>query len=174
MRDIAENKKELINECDDKIQVAARKIKRIDPNALRGVVRARLARVFDDATRDLASGPAQFGAAKLRAQIAGHTEQGRVLDILLKETGGSAAAKGFRDMLNVFQTQGFRKQQGSATSFNTQLPEELAESGAATTLKAVAGAISNPLTPFGRATDMFKERHGVDYFGLVASGSWCC
>jgi hypothetical protein len=93
--------------------------------AARQLVRAHAESVFNQASRNLQSGPAQFGGAGFAAAIRGNPQQAENLATAVRAVYGEAAWKGFDRFLQVLEAQGTRQRIGSQTTFNTEMLGEL-------------------------------------------------
>lgn len=91
------------------------------PQATQMLVRTYLESAFNEATRDLQSGPNTFGGAKFAVRIAGNSQQRANLKAAVDALpGGAGKYEGFEKFLDVLEATGTRQPIGSKTSFNTQ------------------------------------------------------
>jgi hypothetical protein len=97
-----------------------------NPWAARQLVRAHAEGVFNQAARNLQSGPAQFGGAGFAAAIRGNPQQAANLEAATRALpNGDAIWSGFNRFLDVMEAQGTRQRIGSQTAFNTEMLGEL-------------------------------------------------
>jgi hypothetical protein len=82
--------------------------------------------VFNQAARNLQSGPTQWGGAGFAAAIRGNPQQAQNLEASVRALpNGDAMWTGFNRLLENFEAQGTRQRIGSQTSFNTEMLGEL-------------------------------------------------
>ena len=100
----------------------------VQPGAGAALTRQHLATQANEILQDNATGPNQFGGAKLAAQLMGNPEQERAL------LGAIDQAEPFNDarrLAEVLRATGQRETAGSNTAFNAQLQNEIAGGNAA-------------------------------------------
>lgn len=96
-------------------------LSRTRPAAAQMLVRTYLESAFDNITRNLQSGPNQFGGASFATAIAGNAQQRANLKAALDALpGGAGKFEGFEKFLTVLEATGTRQRIGSQTTFNTQ------------------------------------------------------
>lgn len=102
-------------------QIAAR-----DPEAASNFVRQHAETVFNTATKNLQSGPNQFGGAKFAAALRANPEQAASLESAVRALpNGDVRWAGFDRFLRIMDATGQRLQRGSETAFNQQITKEL-------------------------------------------------
>lgn len=95
------------------------RISQQDPTVAAPLVRQGLADRFDQATKNLQSGPNQYGGAGYAKDIAGSNQQRANLDAVLGALPNSpGATDNMANLIQILQATGTRKPIGSATSFN--------------------------------------------------------
>ena len=133
-----------------------------DPDAVATIVRNRLVQQFAESAKDNVGGPNQWGGAKFAAQIAGNPIQEDTLRAALgalpRAGSGANRVQQLDDLLNVFRATGQRKPQGSATTFNQQIADELGHQGvgAAAVQAAATGGLGLPAL-FGRIAEAGRQ-----------------
>lgn len=135
------------------VGAAIRSVAAKDPEAARQFVRMKVEQSFNEAAQNLASGPAQFGAAKFAAVLRGNSQQAKNLQAaVLALPDGSTIWRGMNRMLDVFEAQGARHQPGSLTEFNHALAEDMRKGGTG----EIAALAATPGRWLGVATDLYR------------------
>jgi hypothetical protein len=109
----------------DEISTALSAVNQRNPWAARQLLRAHAESTFNQATRDLQSGPTQWGGAGFASAIRGNPQQAENLAAAIQAVHGDAAWQGFDRFLQVMEAQGTRQRIGSQTAFNTEMLGDL-------------------------------------------------
>lgn len=107
------------------------------------LTRQHVGNTFNQSTRDLTSGPNQYGGAMFARNIAGNAEQADTLRAgfgTLDPSGGMGGR--FDDLVEALQATGQRERPGSMTAFNTEDLSGLKQPGA---VMKLIGGIGDPL-----------------------------
>lgn len=100
---------------------AVRRLARQNPAAAEDLVHARVQSVFDQATRDLQTGPSPWGGAKFANMLAGNDEAARNLQSVVEALpNGAERWRGLSAFLDNLRATGRAPAQGSATAFNQE------------------------------------------------------
>jgi hypothetical protein len=122
----------------DEVGTAVSAVAQRNPWAARQLVRAHAESVFNQAARNLQSGPNQFGGAGFAAAIRGNPQQAANLEAAVRSLpNGGQTWTGFNRFLEVMEAQGTRQRIGSQTAFNAEALAELKRG------KAVGEAITD-------------------------------
>jgi hypothetical protein len=114
----------------DEIGAAVGALARRNPDAARDLVRAHVEGTFNEATRALQAGPAQWGGAGFAAAVRGNPQQAQNLEAAIRALpAGDLTWQGFDRFLQVMEAQGTRQRVGSQTSFNDIIKDELKRGG---------------------------------------------
>lgn len=125
---------------------AVRRLSGRNPWAARQLVRAHVESVFNQATRDLQSGPTQFGGASFAAQLRGNFQQdANMLAAIRGLPHGEDILAGFDRVMQVMTATGQRQRIGSQTAFNQELQAQLKSGGAATEAGVMAAGVGMKL-----------------------------
>lgn len=103
------------------IERAMAALAKTDPKTAKDLVRHYIETTFNQATRDLQSGPSQFGGATFAAKIGGNEQARRNIVAAVRAVSGSDVASGFERLIDIMQATGQRQRIGSQTSFNNEL-----------------------------------------------------
>ncbi|MDX6807163.1 hypothetical protein [Terrihabitans rhizophilus] len=136
------------------VAMAIQQVARRSPEAARQLVSQRLRQVFNEATQNTHSGPNQAGGAKFNAVIRGNGQQAENLRAVVEGLNGPGSWIHFQKTLDVFEAMGRRQAPGSATTFNTQISQEL--SGGRLVGQAASLAAS-PTKLAGQAREMYEN-----------------
>src|SRR6185312_11875578 len=99
-----------------------------NPGAATQLVRAHMESVFNEATKNLQSGPNQFGAAGFAKSLVGNIQQRANLQAAVEALpNGKQLWNGIDNFLEAAEATGTRQAKGSLTAFNA--PEMKALSG---------------------------------------------
>jgi hypothetical protein len=138
-----------------------RRLANRDPNAALQLVGSHLADAFNEATRELTSGPNGFGAAKFVSKIMGNRQQEKNLQAaVLALPGGGVRWAGMKRLMEVFAATGVRQRPGSATEFNKLLTEKMTRGsgmGKAASVAASPGTMMTYVGDFYRQFRMGKN-----------------
>lgn len=135
----------------DQTLQALRLMNEIEPGAGPALTRQHIATQANELLQDNATGPNQFGGAKLAAQLMGNPEQERAL------LGAIDQAEPFNDarrLAEVLRATGQRETPGSNTAFNAQLQNEIAGGNVA---QETTRAVLTPTTIPGRVAALFDN-----------------
>jgi hypothetical protein len=119
----------------------------IDPSVGGPLVRQHLARMAAEANQSNVGGANQFGGAKFAAQAFGNPLQ-RDTVLGAVDTAAPMASRDLRDLVEALSATGQREAQGSQTSFNAQMLQDMRGGNVGAT---VAQGAANPLGMFGAA-----------------------
>jgi hypothetical protein len=110
----------------DEIATAVGAVAQRNPYAARQLVRAHVESVFNDATRNLASGVNSYGGAKFAAALRGNPQQAANLEASIRALpNGDKIWEGFDRFLTILEAQGQRQAIGSQTAFNQEVLQDL-------------------------------------------------
>lgn len=143
---------------EKQIGQAVASIVKTDPVAAQNLVNMKIRQSFEEATQNLASGPAQFGGPKFVASLTGNGQQRKNLEAAVKALpNGQVAWDGFNRMLNILEAQGRRQPVGSQTEFNKLLNKDIGSGG----VGDVAALMASPGKWWGAAQDAYQQfRYG--------------
>jgi hypothetical protein len=133
----------------------------IDPNVGGPLVRQHLARMAAEATQANVGGANQFGGAKFAAQAFGNPLQ-RETTLGAVDTASPMASRDVRDLVEALAATGQREAQGSQTSFNAQMLQDMRGGNLAT---GAGQALTNPMGIPGRiagAIDDWTARRNAE------------
>jgi hypothetical protein len=126
------------------VQTAVSALSARNPMAARQLVRAHVESVFNQATRDMQSGPTQFGGATFRAKLVGNQQQAANLSAAISALpNGEHILAGFDQMLGLMEATGRRQRIGSQTAFNAELQSQLKQ-GSIVGESAATGGVKLP------------------------------
>lgn len=116
---------------------------RQNTRAARQLIRAHAESVFNEAAKNLQSGPNAFGGAKFANRIAGNAQQRANLQAAIEASGadGPRVWNGFNRFLDIMEATGTRQPIGSKTAFNAQDLKDLSTGG------SVANAVKTGASP---------------------------
>jgi hypothetical protein len=109
-------------------QEVAKTVMRIgekDPDLAATLVRLGLADDFSTATSKLVGGDNYYGGARFAKEVAGKPQTEANLQAALRALPDGRNPETFSDLVDVLRATGRRKPQGSATSFNNEIQNEL-------------------------------------------------
>ncbi|MEH2525870.1 MULTISPECIES: hypothetical protein [unclassified Bradyrhizobium] len=145
---------------EQEVSEAVRAVANRSPKAASDLVRAHVETAFDQAARDLQSGPNQAGGAKFRALIAGSGQQRANLQAAVEALpNGADRWRGFNRLLDVLEATGTRQNIGSRTAYNQEIQQAMGTAGGVVPTLAKSG---------GSPTQFFKPL--VDKYELWRSG----
>lgn len=128
-----------------------------NPRAAADLVRAHAESTFNEAARDLQTGPNQANGAKFRVAIAGNPQQRLNLRAAVEELpNGQERWQGFNRLLDVLEATGTRQGIGSRTAYNQMINEA---QGAGGVVRSGAKIAANPmkfLQPIADKYDQWK------------------
>jgi hypothetical protein len=134
-----------------------------NPDAARQLVRAHVESVFNEATRNLQTGPSQFGGASFAAALRGNAQQAENLNAAITALHGPEVAKGFDRALEIMEATGQRQRIGSMTSFNEELKTALKTGGTvASAVPVITSAGLKLPTRFEKAFERWNMGRNVD------------
>jgi hypothetical protein len=133
---------------------AVASVVKTDPVAAQNLVNMKIRQAFEEATQNLASGPAQFGGPKFVASLTGNGQQRKNLEAAVRALpNGQVAWDGFNRMLNILEAQGRRQPVGSQTEFNKLLNKDIGSGG----VGDVAALMASPGKWWGAAQDAYQQ-----------------
>ena len=142
---------------EHEISTAVSAVSQRNPGAARDLVRAHAETTFNEAARDLQTGPNQANGAKFRTAIAGNPQQRLNLRAAVEALpNGQQRWQGFNQLLDVLEATGTRQGIGSRTAYNEQINKA---QGAGGLVSAGAKVASNPigfLKPLADKYDQWK------------------
>jgi hypothetical protein len=140
------------------IREAVASVVKTDPVAAQNLVNMKIRQSFEEATQNLASGPAQFGGPKFVASLTGNGQQRKNLEAAVKALpDGQVVWEGFNRMLNILEAQGRRQAVGSQTEFNKLLNKDIGSGG----VGDIAALMASPGKWWGAAQDAYQQfRYG--------------
>jgi len=151
---------------EQEVSDAISRITNIDPKTTQALVRQHLETSFNKATKDLVSGPNQYGAAKFASNIAGTEQQASNLEAAIRALpDGEAKWSQVSNMLDVFKAQGHRLPVGSATEFNKMIAADL---GKGTAVQEAVDTAMSPSKWFSAVADKGREMRARAVSGDVA------
>jgi len=113
------------------------------------LVRTNLKNQFDEVTRNLISGPNQWGGAKFAAAIRGNGQQAKNLEAAVRALpDGDIRWDGLNAFLDVMEATGRRQRPGSLTAFNAEDIANLKRGGAIVETARTARSFGNRLFDF--------------------------
>lgn len=128
-----------------------------NPRAASDLVRAHAESTFNEAARDLQTGPNQANGAKFRTAIIGNPQQRMNLRAAVEELpNGAERWTGFNRLLDVLEATGTRQGIGSRTAYNQMVNEA---QGAGGLVRSGAKVAANPmkfLQPLADKYDQYK------------------
>lgn len=142
---------------EQEIATAVGAVVQRNPRAASDLVRAHAESTFNEAARDLQTGPNQANGAKFRAAIVGNPQQRLNLRAAVEELpNGQARWDGFNRLLDVLEATGTRQGIGSRTAYNAEINKSQAAGGV---VRDGAKVIANPmkfLQPLADKYDQWK------------------
>lgn len=143
---------------EKQIGQAVASVVKTDPVAAQNLVNMKIRQSFEEATQNLASGPAQFGGPKFVASLTGNGQQRKNLEAAVRALpNGQVAWDGFNRMLNILEAQGRRQHVGSQTEFNRLLNKDIGSGG----VGDVAALMASPGKWWAAAQDAYQQfRYG--------------
>lgn len=112
-----------------------------NPEAARDLVRLHLENTFAEATKNLVSGPNQFGGAKFVKELTAGARGANIEAAIRALPGGDRIWQGYTKMLQVFEATGRRLPVGSMTAENIASRETLQGGGLASIAKTASGPL---------------------------------
>lgn len=108
--------------------------------AARDLVRAHAESTFNEASRDLQTGPNQANGAKFRTAIAGNPQQRANLQAAVEALpNGQERWQGFNRLLDVLEATGTRQNVGSRTAYNAEINKAQGAGGLVRDATKIAG-----------------------------------
>jgi hypothetical protein len=108
--------------------------------AARDLVRAHAESTFNEAARDLQTGPNQANGAKFRVAIAGNPQQRANLQAAVEALpNGQQRWEGFNRLLDVLEATGTRQNVGSRTAYNAEINKAQGAGGLVRDATKIAG-----------------------------------
>jgi hypothetical protein len=108
--------------------------------AARDLVRAHAESTFNEAARDLQTGPNQANGAKFRVAIAGNPQQRANLQAAVEALpNGQERWQGFNRLLDVLEATGTRQNVGSRTAYNAEINKAQGAGGLVRDATKIAG-----------------------------------
>ncbi len=142
---------------EDAIGQAVREVAKRHPRAASDLVRAHAEKTFNEAARDLQTGPNQANGAKFRAAIVGNPQQRMNLRAAVEELpNGQARWQGFNKLLEALEATGARQGIGSRTAYNAEINKAQAAGGL---VREGTKVVANPmkfLQPLADKYDQYK------------------
>jgi hypothetical protein len=133
---------------------AVASVVKTDPVAAQNLVNMKIRQSFDEATQNLASGPAQFGGPKFVAGLTGNGQQRKNLEAAVRALpNGDVVWQGMNRMFNVLEAQGRRQPTGSQTEFNKLLNKDMSSGG----VGDIAALMASPGKWWGAAQDAYQQ-----------------
>jgi hypothetical protein len=107
---------------EQEISTAVSALSKRNPKAAGDLVRAHAESTFNEAARDLQTGPNQANGAKFRVAIAGNPQQRANLQAAVEALpNGQQRWQGFERLLDVLEATGTRQNVGSRTAYNAEI-----------------------------------------------------
>jgi hypothetical protein len=132
---------------------AVRELAKRNPNAASDLVRAHVESVFNQAAKDLQTGPNQAGGAKFRNQLIGNPQQRLNLREAVEALpNGTERWRGFNNLLDTLEATGTRQGIGSRTAYSAELNANTGVGG------VVSDAVKTGLNPV-RMGQKFIDRY---------------
>lgn len=142
---------------EQEIATAVGAVAKRNPKAASDLVRAHAESTFNEAARDLQTGPNQANGAKFRTAIVGNPQQRLNLRAAVEELpNGAERWTGFNRLLDVLEATGTRQGIGSRTAYNQMINET---QGAGGLVRSGAKVAANPmkfLQPLADKYDQYK------------------
>lgn len=141
----------------EEIATAVSALVQRNPRAASDLVRAHAESVFNEATRDLQTGPNAANGAKFRAALVGNPQQGENLRAAVEALpNGDERWRGFNRLLDVLEATGTRQGIGSRTAYNQMINDAQSAKGV---VQSGAKIVANPmrfLQPLADKYDQWK------------------
>lgn len=126
-----------------------------NPRAASDLVRAHAESTFNEAARDLQTGPNQANGAKFRTAIVGNQQQRINLRAAVEELpNGPERWQGFNRLLDVLEATGTRQGIGSRTAYNQMINDAQGAGGA---VRAGAKVAANPMKFLQPVADKYDQ-----------------
>lgn len=127
---------------EQEISTAVSALVQRNQRAARDLVRAHAESTFNEAARDLQTGPNQANGAKFRVAIAGNPQQRENLRAAVEALpNGQERWQGFNRLLDVLEATGTRQNVGSRTAYNAEINKAQSAGGIA---RDGAKIVANP------------------------------
>lgn len=141
----------------DEISTTVSALAHRNQRAARDLVRAHAESTFNQAARDLQTGPNQANGAKFRAAIAGNPQQSANLQAAVEALpNGAERWQGFNRLLDVLEATGARQGIGSRTAYNAEINKAQGAGGLVRDGARVAANPTGFLKPLADKYDQWK------------------
>lgn len=140
---------------EKEISTAVSAISKRNPKAAADLVRAHAEGTFNEAARDLQTGPNQANGAKFRTALVGNPQQEANLKAAVEALPyGADRWQGFNKLLEVLEATGTRQGVGSRTAYNMEINKAQGAGGLA---RDAAKAGANPLKALQPLIDRYEQ-----------------
>lgn len=127
------------------------------PNIARDLVRAHAESTFNEAARDLQTGPNQASGAKFAVAVAGNPQQRANLQAAVEALpNGQERWQGFNRLLDVLEATGTRQNVGSRTAYNQEINKAQGAGGVVRDAGRIAANPTRLLQPLADKYDQWK------------------
>lgn len=125
---------------EQEISTAVSALSQRNPRAARDLVRAHAESTFNEAARDLQTGPNQASGTKFAKAIAGNPQQRDNLQAAVEALpNGQERWRGFNRLLDVLESTGTRQNVGSRTAYNAEINKMQGAGGLARDATKIVG-----------------------------------
>lgn len=139
------------------ISTAVSAVAHRNPRAARDLVRAHAESTFNEAARDLQTGPNQANGAKFRAAIVGNPQQRTNLQAAIEALpNGEQRWDGLNRLLEVLEATGTRQNVGSRTAYNVEINKAQGAGGLARDVGKIGANPTRLLQPLADKYDQWK------------------
>lgn len=140
---------------EQEISTAVSALAHRNPRAAGDLVRAHAESTFNEAARDLQTGPNQANGAKFRAAVAGNPQQRANLQAAVEALpNGQQRWQGFERLLDVLEATGTRQNVGSRTAYNAEINKAQGAGGLARDASKIA---ANPAKLAQPLVDKYEQ-----------------
>lgn len=142
---------------EQEIHRAVQALNRHNPRASSDLVRAHAEMTFNEAARDLQTGPNAANGAKFRAAIMGNPQQAANLEAAVTALPhGAQRWEGFNRLMDILEATGTRQNVGSRTAYNAEINKAQSAGGVARDVAKVGLNPMRALQPLVERYDQWK------------------
>jgi hypothetical protein len=153
---------------EQEVSTAISALAKRNPKAAGDIVRTHAESTFNEAARDLQTGPNQANGAKFAVAIAGNPQQRANLQAAVEALpNGEQRWQGFNRLLDVLEATGTRQGIGSRTTYNAEINKAQGAGGLARDVGKIGANPTRLLQPLADKYDQWKLGRNLGQLAMI-------